>query len=62
MFLLPSESGEKVSLSITVLLGYSVVLLMVADVTPRSGLDIPYLSKNITKNVICQTLYYVYSV
>ena len=37
VFLLPPESGERVGLSITVLLSYSVFLLMVSEVTPRGG-------------------------
>ena len=37
VFFLPSESGEKISLGITVLLSYSVLLLMIADITPRTA-------------------------
>ena len=43
VFLMPVESGEKVSLSITIMLSYSVLLLVISDVTPRSGSGQPYL-------------------
>ncbi len=43
VFILPVESGEKVSLSITIMLSYSVLLLVVSDVTPRSGTGQPLL-------------------
>ena len=36
-FFLPAESGEKVSLSITVLLSLTVFLLLVAELLPPSG-------------------------
>ena len=44
VFLLPPESGEKMALGITVLLSFTVVLVMVADVTPRSQ-NLPLFSK-----------------
>ena len=44
VFVLPVESGEKVSLSVTVLLSYFVLLLVVTDVTPKHGSALPYLS------------------
>ena len=37
VFLLPPESGERVGLSITVLLSYTVFLLMVSEISPRGG-------------------------
>ena len=44
VFLLPPESGEKMALGITVLLSFTIVLVMVADVTPRSQ-NLPIFSK-----------------
>ena len=35
-FLLPAESGEKMGLSVTVLMSYSVILLMISDNVPRA--------------------------
>ena len=46
-YLLPCESGEKISLCITVLLSYTVVLLVVADITPRAANSMPLISKDI---------------
>jgi len=37
VFWLPAESGERIGLSITSLLSYTVFLLMVSDVSPRGG-------------------------
>ena len=45
VFLLPTEAGEKISLSITVLLSYVLLLIIVSDVTPKSGDSIPLISE-----------------
>ena len=45
VYLLPVESGEKVSLSTTVMLSYFVLLLMMADITPRSSATTPIICK-----------------
>ena len=45
VFWLPPESGEKVSLGITVLLAFSVFQLVVAENTPRTSDFTPLLSK-----------------
>jgi hypothetical protein len=44
-FCLPVESGERVSFGITVLLSFSLLLVMVNDVTPKGGAKIPLLSE-----------------
>ncbi|XP_033122706.1 acetylcholine receptor subunit alpha-like 1 [Anneissia japonica] len=44
-FLLPCNSGEKVSLGITVLLSLTVFMLVVAENMPATGNDIPLLSR-----------------
>ena len=46
VFCLPAESGEKVGLGITVLLSFSVILLMITDITPRIGQPMPIISKS----------------
>lgn len=46
VFMLPPDAGEKIGLGITVLLGYTFVLLMVSDITPRTAENMPALSKN----------------
>ena len=45
VFCLPPEAGEKLSLGITVLLSYTVVILMVSDITPRVSDSLPLISK-----------------
>ena len=45
VFWLPPDSGEKVSLGITVLLAFSVFQLVVADNTPKTSDFTPLLSK-----------------
>ena len=45
VFLLPPESGERVGLSITVLLSYTVFLLMASETVPRGGTSTSLLSK-----------------
>ena len=46
VFLLPPESGERVGLSITVLLSYTVFLLMVSEITPKGGSNTSLFGKN----------------
>ncbi len=43
VFCLPPESGEKVSLGITVLLSFSVFLLVIADNVPQTSETAPLL-------------------
>lgn len=45
MFYLPIQSGEKASFGITVLLSYTLLLVMVNDITPRGGTKVPMLCK-----------------
>ena len=47
VFWLPPESGEKVSLGITVLLAFSFFQLVVADNTPKTSDFTPLLSKSV---------------
>ena len=42
-FLLPSESGEKVSLQLTALLSYSLVFLVIVDIIPSIGGNFPLI-------------------
>ena len=44
-FLLPSESGEKVSLKLTALLSYSLVFLVIVDIIPPVGGNFPLNGK-----------------
>ena len=44
-FLLPSEAGEKVSLQLTALLSYVLLLLVVVDIVPPVGGNFPMIGK-----------------
>ncbi len=45
VFRVPSAAGEKVSLSITLLLSFTVFLLMVSDNMPQTSTSVPLLGK-----------------
>ena len=45
MFWLPADSGEKVSLGVTVLLAFSVFQLVLADNSPKTSDYFPILSE-----------------
>ena len=51
VFHLPVESGEKLSLGVTVMLAYTVVLLIILDLTPASGQNLP---------IVCEYDFLVY--
>ena len=46
VFLLPPESGEKISLSVTVLLASTVFLLLVAETMPVQSDTVPLIGKH----------------
>ena len=45
VFRVPSAAGEKVSLSITLLLSFTVFLLMVSDNMPQTSTSVPLLGE-----------------
>ena len=46
-FILPPESGEKVSLEVTVLLSLAVFLLIVSEQLPASSDNFPYIGNDL---------------
>ena len=44
-FLLPPSSGEKISLGISVLLSFSVLLLLLSDIMPKTSEVVPLIGK-----------------
>lgn len=45
-FYLPPDSGERVSFKITLLLGYSVFLIIVSDTLPATAIGTPLIGKH----------------
>ena len=45
VFYLPSDSGEKVSLSISILLSLTVFFLLLAEIIPPTSKSVPLLGK-----------------
>ena len=59
VFRMPSEAGEKMGLSVTVLMSYSVFLMIMADNVPRSN-KLPIISKKnkLTTIILCNSYIY----
>lgn len=45
VFVIPSDSGDKVTLGITVFLAFSVIMLAVAENLPETSEYVPLISK-----------------
>ena len=45
VFLVPPEAGEKISLSISILLSFTVFLILLADNIPQTSEQMPVLGK-----------------
>ncbi|KAF0295720.1 Acetylcholine receptor subunit alpha-like [Amphibalanus amphitrite] len=56
VFYLPSDSGEKVSLSISILLSLTVFFLLLAEIIPPTSLVVPLLGKFVLFTMILDTL------
>ena len=52
VFLAPPPSGEKISLSITMLLSFTVFLLMVSESMPQTSQHAPLLGKSTDQKLI----------
>merc|ERR1712109_50944 len=55
VFYLPSDSGEKVSLSISILLSLTVFFLLLAEIIPPTSLSVPLLGKFVLFTMILDT-------
>ncbi|XP_065567236.1 acetylcholine receptor subunit alpha-like isoform X2 [Artemia franciscana] len=55
VFYLPSDSGEKVSLSISILLSLTVFFLLLAEIIPPTSLVVPLLGKFVLFTMILDT-------
>lgn len=56
VFYIPSESGEKISLCISILLSLTVFFLLLAEIIPPSSLAVPLLGKYLLFTMILVTL------
>merc|ERR1719412_677656 len=55
VFHLPSDSGEKVSLSISILLSLTVFFLLLAEIIPPTSMSVPLLGKYLLFTMILVT-------
>ena len=46
VFLVPAESGEKISLGVTTLVAFTVFILIIAESVPRTSDGVPVLGIN----------------
>ncbi|XP_054159606.1 acetylcholine receptor subunit alpha-like 1 [Oppia nitens] len=56
VFYLPSDSGEKVSLSITIMLSLGVFFLLLTEIIPQTSLKVPLLGRYLLFTMILVTL------
>lgn len=61
VFYLPSDSGEKVSLAISILLSLTVFFLLLAEIIPPTSLVVPLLGKFVLFTMILDTFRYCIS-
>ena len=59
-FYLPTESGEKVSLGLTVLLSFSVFMLLIAESMPATSEFIPLIGESVDLLFACHLLLLIF--
>ena len=62
VFALPAESGEKVSLSITLFLAFAIFLTMLSESLPKNSLTLPIFSVYLITVNVLSTLYVILTV
>ena len=62
VFALPAESGEKVSLSITLFLAFAIFLTMLSESLPKNSLTLPIFSVYLIFINVMSTLYVILTV
>jgi nicotinic acetylcholine receptor len=55
VFYLPSECGEKVTLSTSILVSLTVFLLLLAEIVPPTSLAVPLLGKYLLFTMVCSS-------
>ena len=59
VFCLPPDAGEKISLGISVLLAFTVFLLMVAENIPRTSLHVPIMGESFLSFICSSRMGYI---
>jgi nicotinic acetylcholine receptor len=56
IFLVPSESGEKITLGVTILLAFFVNSLVVSNYTPEAAAELPVIGVYYAFNIIMNAI------